>query len=138
MVTSLLYHGQIRTTLAKAKELRGHAEKVITIGRNNAESKFDGLSGSDLDKAKSARLHAIRRARRVVNNKQALQDLFGKYAELFKDRPGGYTRVIKAGFRPGDNAPMAIISLVMDEEAEEESSEAESQEAATIEKTEDE
>ena len=100
MVTSLLHHGQIRTTLAKAKELRRHAEKVITIGRNHPESALEALAGDELVKAKSARLHAIRRARRVVNNKEALQSLFGEYAELYKDRPGGYTRVIKAGFRP--------------------------------------
>jgi large subunit ribosomal protein L17 len=122
MVTSLLYHGQIKTTLAKAKELRRHVEKMITIGRNHPESSFDGLDGADLVKAKASRLHAIRRARRVVNNKQALQDLFGKYAEIYKDRPGGYTRVIKAGFRPGDNAPMAVISLVMTDDVDEVSS----------------
>ena len=118
MVTSLLHHGQIRTTLAKAKELRRHAEKVITIGRNHPESAFEGLSGDELAKAKAARLHAIRRARRVVNNKEVLQSLFGEYAELYKDRPGGYTRVVKAGFRPGDNAPMAIIALVKEDEVD--------------------
>jgi large subunit ribosomal protein L17 len=128
MVTSLLLHGQIRTTLAKAKELRGHVEKIITLGCNNAESSFDSLSGDDLVKAKSARLHALRRARRTVNNKESLQKLFGVYAEVFKERPGGYTRVIKAGYRPGDNAPMAIIALVLDdddsvEEAAEEAAE---------------
>ena len=123
MVTSLLYHGQIKTTLAKAKELRRHVEKVITIGRNHPESSLDGLDAAALTKAKAGRLHAIRRARRVVNNKQALQDLFGKYAELYKDRPGGYTRVIKAGYRSGDNAPMAVISLVMDEDDSVEESE---------------
>ena len=118
MVTSLLLHGQIRTTLAKAKELRGHVEKIITLGRNNTESSFESLSGDGLAKAKSARLHAIRRARRTVNNKESLQKLFGEYAEAFKERPGGYTRVIKAGYRPGDNAPMAIIALVLDEDEE--------------------
>ena len=124
MVTSLLLHGQIKTTLAKAKELRGYAEKIITIGRNHALSGHEGLSGDDLTKAKASRLHAIRQARRTVNNKDAMNKLFGEYAELYKERPGGYTRVLKAGFRAGDNAPMAIISLV--DRAEEASSEEDS------------
>jgi large subunit ribosomal protein L17 len=116
MVTSLLLHGQIKTTLPKAKELRGYAEKIITIGRNHALSGLDGLDGDALAKAKSARLHAIRRARRTVNDKDAMHKLFGEYAELYKERPGGYTRVLKAGFRGGDNAPMAVVSLVDREE----------------------
>ena len=90
-------------------------EKIITIARNNAQSNQDGLTDTDLQKAKASRLHGIRRARSVVNNKIALEKLFGEYAERYKTRPGGYTRVIKAGFRPGDNAPMAYISLVNDE-----------------------
>ena len=115
MVTSLLLHGQIRTTLAKAKELRRHVEKIITIARNNALSNQDGLTDSELQKVKAARLHGLRRARVVVNDKVALEKLFGDYAERYKTRPGGYTRVIKAGFRPGDNAPMAYITLVNDD-----------------------
>ena len=112
MVTSLLLHGQIKTTLAKAKEVRSYAEKVITIGKNHPMSALKDLSGDDLTKAKASRLHGIRRARVTVNNKEAMGKLFGEYAELYKTRPGGYTRVVKAGFRKGDNAPMAIISLV--------------------------
>ena len=117
MVTSLLIHGQIKTTLAKAKELRSHAEKIITIGKNHPLSVQEGLEGDALNTAKTARLNAIRRARRTVNNKEAMSLLFGEYAERYASRPGGYTRVIKAGFREGDNAPMAIIALVNDEEA---------------------
>ena len=118
MVTSLLLHGQIKTTLAKAKELRSYAEKIITIAKNNPVSAQDGLKGDDLQVAKTARLNAIRRARRTVNNKEAMSLLFGEYAERYVSRPGGYTRVIKAGFRQGDNAPMAIIALVIDDKVE--------------------
>jgi large subunit ribosomal protein L17 len=126
MVTSLLLHGQIKTTLAKAKELRSYAEKIITIGKNHPMSALKGLSGDDLKTAQANRVHAIRRARVTVNNKDAMGKLFGEYAELYKNRPGGYTRVVKAGYRKGDNAPMAIISLVDRGETIEESSKEES------------
>lgn len=116
MVTSLLLHGQIKTTLAKAKELRSHVEKIITLGKKNPLSALEGLEGESLEAAKTSRLNAIRRARRTVNNKESMSLLFGEYAERYANRPGGYTRVIKAGFREGDNAPMAIILLVNDEE----------------------
>jgi len=112
MVTSLMVHGSIRTTEAKAKELRGIAERVTTLGKTMPLSSLEELSGEELTKAKAKRLHAIRRARRVINDKDALQLVFGEYAERFKDRPGGYTRVYKLGFRSGDNAPMALIELV--------------------------
>ena len=113
MVTSLMLHGQIRTTQAKAKELRRYAEKVITIGkRAPAVATFDGLEGDDLQKARAARVHAIRQAKLWLNDDDALQLVFGEYAERFAARPGGYTRVVKAGFRDGDNAPMAVIQLV--------------------------
>jgi large subunit ribosomal protein L17 len=119
MVTSLLLHGQIKTTLAKAKELRSYVEKIITLAGNNAESSFEGLDADMLVSAKSRRLNGIRKARTVVNNKEALQRLFDEYAERYKNRPGGYTRVIKAGYRPGDNAPMAYICLVEDDDVKE-------------------
>jgi large subunit ribosomal protein L17 len=113
MVTSLMLHGQIRTTQARAKELRGYAEKVITLGKNapSVES-CEGLSGEELAKAKAVRVPAIRRARRWVNNADAMEKIFGEYASRFAERAGGYTRVVKAGWRAGDNADMAIIQLV--------------------------
>ena len=110
MVTSLMVHGQIRTTEARAKELRGFAEKVITIGKRAPS--LDGLDGEALAKAKAQRVAAIRRARLWVNDDDGLSLVFGEYAERFAERPGGYTRVVKAGRRAGDNAPMAVISLV--------------------------
>lgn len=114
MVTSLMIHGQIRTTAAKAKELRSYADRVITMGKRVPPSSLDGLAGDDLQKARLARLHAIRNARRWVLDGEALHRVFNEYAERFKARPGGYTRVIRAGFRNGDNAPMAIVELVGD------------------------
>jgi large subunit ribosomal protein L17 len=113
MVTSLMLHGSIRTTEARAKELRRFADKVITIAkRAPSASAIEGLSGVDASTARAARVHAFRRARRWVNNDQAMSLVFGDYAARFAERPGGYTRVLKAGFRAGDNAPMAIIEVV--------------------------
>ncbi len=126
MSTSLLEHGQITTTLAKAKELRRHVEPLITLAKPFAPSIMEQLDGDATSKAKIDRLNAIRRVRRVVNNKVAMQRLFGEYAELFKERPGGYTRVVKAGYREGDNAPMAIIALVRESVAQSEDAEADS------------
>lgn len=116
MVTSLLIHEQIRTTEARAKELRKYAEKVITLGkRAPSATSISGLKGQELQDAEAARVHAIRRARLWVNDNDAIQRVFGEYAERYSARSGGYTRVIKAGRRPGDNAPMAIIELVGNE-----------------------
>ena len=112
MATSFLLHGQITTTLAKAKELRSYVEPLITLARPFAPSTMDALSGDEKQKQTVKRLNAIRKARRTVNNKDAMRLLFSDYAEAFKDRNGRYTRVVKAGYRPGDNAPMAIIALV--------------------------
>ena len=93
MVTSLLEHEQIRTTDAKAKELRGVAERMITLGKKGT-------------------LHARRNALRTIRSKEVTAKLFDELAARYRDRPGGYTRVIKLGQRPGDAAPMAIIELV--------------------------
>ncbi len=93
MVTSLLQHEQIRTTDAKAKELRGVAERMITIGKKGT-------------------LHARRQALRTIRSKDVTSKVFDELADRYRERPGGYTRVIKLGQRPGDAAPMAIIELV--------------------------
>ena len=114
MVTSLLKHGQIRTTLAKAKELRRHVEPIITLAGKHAPSSLEGLSDAELKSAQVSRLHAVRRASRVVHDRDVLKILFSDYAERYQSRPGGYTRVVKAGFRVGDAAPMAYIQLVKD------------------------
>lgn len=93
MAVSLLTHEQIETTLAKAKELRRVADKMISLGKRGT-------------------LHARRQAAACLRDDAAVSKLFDTLAERYKDRPGGYTRVLKAGFRYGDCAPMAIIELV--------------------------
>ncbi len=93
MVVSLLIHEQIKTTLPKAKELRRVVDLMVTLG-------------------KKATLHSRRQAASYLRDEVSLNKLFSILAERYKDRPGGYTRVIKAGFRYGDSAPMAIIELV--------------------------
>lgn len=93
MVTALIRRERIRTTLAKAKELRSHVEKTITLGKKGT-------------------LHAKRLARKVVIEKDAFLKLFGPLSERYAQRNGGYTRIIKIGNRLGDDAPMAFIELV--------------------------
>jgi large subunit ribosomal protein L17 len=112
MATSLLEHGRIKTTDAKAKELRRVVEKLITLSRKVPPSVLEAASGEEARKLTAKRLHAIRRARRVVKDRDVLQKLFTEYSEHFLDRPGGYTRITKIGRRSGDNAPMSIIELV--------------------------
>ena len=99
MVVSLLVHEQIKTTLPKAKELRRVADKMITLGKRGT-------------------LHTRRQAFSFLRDDDAVSKLFSALAERYKDRSGGYTRVLKAGYRYGDNAPMAVIELVdRDEDA---------------------
>ena len=93
MVTSLLEHEQIQTTDAKAKELRGVAERMITLGKRGT-------------------LHARRQALETIRSKTVTSKLFDELADRYRERPGGYTRVLKLGQRPGDAAPMSIIELV--------------------------
>lgn len=93
MAVALLDHEQITTTLPKAKELRRVADKMITLG-------------------KRGNLHARRRAYAFLRDNETVAKLFGTLAERYKDRHGGYTRVLKKGFRYGDSAPMAIIEFV--------------------------
>jgi len=93
MVVSLLIHEQINTTLPKAKELRRVADKMITLGKRGT-------------------LHTRRQAFSFLRDDGAVSKLFSALADRYKDRSGGYTRVLKAGYRYGDNAPMAVIELV--------------------------
>ena len=93
MAVSLLTHEQIKTTLPKAKELRRIADRMITLGKRGT-------------------LHSRRLAGSFLRNDVVVVKLFSILAERYQDRPGGYTRVIKAGFRYGDSAPMAVIELV--------------------------
>jgi len=112
MVTSLILLEQIQTTESKAKELRSIAEKVLTLGRRVPPSSLEGLEGQALQDAQAARVHAIRQARKWVTNRDALDRVFNEYSERYKDRPGGYLRVVKLGSRVGDNAPINVVSLI--------------------------
>ena len=94
LAAALIKHEQIKTTLPKAKELRSIVDRLITLG-------------------KRGNLHARRIAiSRLHGDKKVADKLFSVLAERYSDRAGGYTRVIKAGFRYGDSAPMAIVELV--------------------------
>ena len=93
LVTALFRHERIRTTVAKAKEARRTAEKMITLAKQNT-------------------LHARRLASATVRDKEVLRKLFGPLAERFAHRPGGYTRIVRAGWRSGDAAEMAYLELV--------------------------
>jgi large subunit ribosomal protein L17 len=112
MVTSLMLHGRIRTTETRAKELRRIADKIITLGKRVPPSELARLDGEELQAARARRVHAIRQARRWLNDRDALDKVFNEYAERFEGREGGYTRLAKLGFRTGDNAPMNIVELV--------------------------
>ncbi|HTH68673.1 50S ribosomal protein L17 [Rhodanobacter sp. T12-5] len=93
MASSLIKHELIRTTLPKAKELRRVAEPLITLG------KVDGVANRRLAFAR-------------LRDSEAVGKLFVELGPRYKERPGGYLRILKCGFRPGDNAPMAYVELV--------------------------
>jgi large subunit ribosomal protein L17 len=93
LANALIKHEQISTTLPKAKELRPFVEKLVTLGKRGD-------------------LHARRQAVSVLQDKDMVAKLFDALAKRYEKREGGYTRVLKAGFRYGDNAPMAIIEFV--------------------------
>lgn len=114
MTTSLMIHGQIRTTEARAKELRRFAERLISIGkRAPSAAEVEAATGDALARARADRVTAIRRLKEWLLDDEAVRKVMDEYADRFRTRPGGYTRVVKAGRpRPGDNAPMAIIQLV--------------------------
>jgi large subunit ribosomal protein L17 len=93
MVNSLLTHERIETTLPKAKEVRRLAEQVITLGKTNT-------------------VHSRRKAFSIVKDRTIVKKVFDVLGPRFANRPGGYTRILKIGFRHGDNAAMSIIELV--------------------------
>ena len=98
MVTLLLENGQIETTLARAKEVRSMAEKMITLGKKNT-------------------LASRRAALAYITKESVVTKLFTEIAPSYADRNGGYTRILKLGNRRGDAAEMAIVALVKDEKA---------------------
>ena len=100
MVTSVIKYESIRTTDTKAKELRKLAERMITLGKRGD-------------------LHARRQALAVVRDKSLVSKLFGELTERYRNRAGGYTRIIKMGFRFGDNAPVSILEFIPEEKKKE-------------------
>lgn len=93
LVTSFLNHEKITTTDAKAKEIRSVAEKMITLGKRGD-------------------LHSLRQAASYIREKSVVTKLFTTIAPRYKDRAGGYTRIVKLGIRQGDAAPISVIELV--------------------------
>ncbi len=93
MITSLLRNERVQTTDAKARELRRFTEKIITLGKRGD-------------------LHARRLAARTIGDKEVLHKLFAELGPRYADRQGGYTRLIKIGFRKGDDAPVTLVELV--------------------------
>jgi large subunit ribosomal protein L17 len=93
MVTSFLKYEKIRTTDVKAKELKQVAEKMITLGKRGD-------------------LHARRQALAFVRDPEVVGKLFSDLSARFRDRAGGYTRIVKMGYRTGDNAPLSVIELI--------------------------
>ena len=93
MMASLIEHEEIKTTVPKAKELRGFVERLITI--------------SKIDTVAKRRIVFSR-----IRSKEAVTKLFNELGPRFKQRPGGYLRILKCGYRAGDKAPMAIVQLV--------------------------
>lgn len=112
MVTSLLRYGQITTTDIKAKELRRIVEKVITLSKRIPAEALTAGSTEEQKLKAAQRVHAVRMAARWVNDKDVLRVLFSDYGPRFADRNGGYTRIMKLGFRAGDNASMALIQIL--------------------------
>jgi large subunit ribosomal protein L17 len=117
MVTSLLECERIRTTEAKAKELRRYAEKTIT-GCLRVQELLEKQPQSRTRDEQARVVHAMRMAGRMVRSRDVIDKLFREIAPRYKDRPGGYTRIVKLGRRVGDAAPMAIIELVGQGEAD--------------------
>jgi large subunit ribosomal protein L17 len=95
LAAALIKHEQIKTTLPKAKDLRPVIEKLVTLSRRGAKD-----------------LHARRQALAQIKDADQVTKLFDVIGPRYASRPGGYTRVLKAGFRHGDNAPMAFIEFV--------------------------
>jgi len=100
MVTSVIKYESIRTTDTKAKELRKLAERMITLGKRGD-------------------LHARRQALAIVRDKSLVSKLFGELTERYRNREGGYTRIVKMGFRFGDNAPVSILEYIPEEKKKE-------------------
>lgn len=103
LATSVLDVERVQTTTAKAKEVRRLVERLITFGKRND-------------------LHARRQVLRVIRNESVVAKLFGPLADRYASRPGGYTRIVRVGFRQGDAAEMSILELIDREVAKDDES----------------
>ncbi len=101
LATSLLEHEEVRTTDAKAKEVRRIAERMITLGKRGT-------------------LHARRQALRTIRSKEVASRVFDILADRYNERPGGYTRILKLGRRAGDGAPISLVQLLPEDEGSKE------------------
>ncbi len=104
LIKELFRHGQIRTTRAKAEAVQGQSEKMITIAKR-------GIASGDPIKE----LNARRRVASKLNDPEVVRKLFNELAPRYMDRPGGYTRRLKLGWRKGDAAELVLLSLVQEE-----------------------
>lgn len=102
LAIAIIEHGIIKTTVPKAKNVRQYVERIITIAKDGLEANDDAGTG----------LHKRRLAFSYLNNKEAVKKLFNEVAPTCAGRPGGYTRIVRAGVRAGDGAPMCFIELV--------------------------
>jgi large subunit ribosomal protein L17 len=115
LVCALFEHGRIITTLPKAKEARRFAERAITLGKKGlvAKAAVTGAKGEDeIAQGQAKVLHYRRQAMQLLHNKDAVNALFDKVAPTYKERAGGYTRVLRAGHRLGDHGTNALFELV--------------------------
>ncbi len=118
LATELLRYDEIITTFAKAKAVQPEVEKMITLGKKghlpDHRDLYDKAKGGDIEAAKQVArsVHLHRQAAAYLYDKEVVTRVFDEIAPRYKDRQGGYTRILKAGPRRGDATPMAIIQLV--------------------------
>ena len=108
LTRSLILHGRIQTTEARAKALRPVAERFISWGCRAARA----MDGEDTPDNRARAVHCRRMAFAFVQDNEVITKVFEELAPKYKERPGGYTRIMKVGYRPGDAAPVALIELV--------------------------
>ena len=108
LTRSLILHGRIKTTESRAKALRPVAERFIAWGCRAARAMDEG----DTPENRARAVHCRRMAFAFVQDNVVIRKVFEELATRYKERPGGYTRIMKVGYRPGDAAPVALIELV--------------------------